>query len=323
MWCGKNSDCGRVVFIAGPRGPRGYTGLKGDVGPTGPTGPTGPGGQGGGATDSTGATGPTEPTGATWPTGPAGATGETGPTGPTGASGATAVNPYDVFVKEGVLGGDGSRENPFGTIADGYAAVEPEGTVHILPGTYPVNSTLQIAKEGVTIEGSNGAEVVLQSAVIPFLVTAPDVTIKNLAITSDNPYPLEFIQVGGSNFDLLNNTIYGPEQAGDSSTRVVNRGVVTQNGVQNFTLRNNTFYSLRQPAYFNPSSTGKAIFNTVFDTRGYVVDGAEVLFSGNSWGLPQNAVDIALLSGTTTGAPYDPTNLLSAYNSDANISDQR
>lgn len=179
MWCGKNSDCGRVVFITGPRGPRGYTGLKGDVGPTGPTGPTGPGGQGGGAT---------------------------GPTGPTGASGATAVNPYDVFVKEGVLGGDGSRENPFGTIADGYAAVEPEGTVHILPGTYPVNSTLQIAKEGVTIEGSNGAEV---------------------------------------------------------------------------------------------------------------------LFSENSWGLPQNAVDIALLSGTTTSAPYDPTNLLSAYNSDANISDQR
>ena len=208
MWCGKNSDCGRVVCIAGPRGPRGYTGLKGDVGPTGP------GGQGGGATDPTGATGPTEPTGATWPTGPTGATGETGPTGPTGASGATAVNPYDVFVKEGVLGGDGSRENPFGTIADGYAAVDPEGTVHILPGTYPVNSTLQIAKEGVTIEGSNGAEVVLQSAVIPFLVTAPDVTIKNLAITSDNPYPLEFIQVGGSNFDLLNNTIYGPEQAG-------------------------------------------------------------------------------------------------------------
>ena len=206
MWCGKNSDCGRVVFIAGPRDPRGYTGLKEDIGPTGPTGPTGPSGQGGGATDPSGATGPTEPTGATWPTGPAGATGETGPTGPTGASGATAVNHYDVFVKEGVLGGDGSRENPFGTIADGYAAVDPEGTVHILPGTYPVNSTLQIAKEGVTIEGSNGAEV---------------------------------------------------------------------------------------------------------------------LFSGNSWGLSQNAVDIALLSGTTTGAPYDPTNLLSAYNSDANISDQR
>ena len=257
MWCGKNSDCGRVVFIAGPRDPRGYTGLKGDIGPTGPTGPPGPAWQGGGATRPTGATGPagingqdgigitgptgptgeigpmgvtgptgpawqgggaTRPTGATGPTGPAGAigetgptgptgaTGETGPTGPTGASGATAVNPYDVFVKEGVLGGDGSRENPFGTIADGYAAVEPEGTVHILPGTYPVNSTLQIAKEGVTIEGSNGAEV---------------------------------------------------------------------------------------------------------------------LFSENSWGLPQNAVDIALLSGTTTGAPYDPTNLLSAYNSDANISDQR
>ena len=199
------------------------------------------------------------------------------------------------------MGGDGSRENPFGTIADGYAAVDPEGTVHILPGTYPVNSTLQIAKESVTIEGSNGAEVVLQSAVIPFLVTAPDVTIKNLAITSDNPYPVEFIQVGGSNFDLLNNTIYGPEQAGDSSTRVVNRGVVTQNGVQNFTLRNNTFYFLRQPAYFNPSSTGKAIFNTVFDTRGYVVDGAEVLFSGKLLGIAAKCGGYSVTFGNDNG----------------------
>lgn len=130
------------------------------------------------------------------------------------------------------------------------------------------------------MEGSNGAEVVLQSPVIPFLVTASDVTIKNLVITSDNPYPVEFIQVGGSNFELLDNTIYGPEQAGDSSTWVVNRGVVTQNGVVDFTFRNNVFYSLRQPAYFNPNSTGKVIFNTVFDTRGYVVNGAEVLFFG-------------------------------------------
>ena len=63
--------------------------------------------------------------------------------------------------------------------------------------------------------------------------------------------------------------------------------------------------------------------NVVYNTRGFVVDQAIFLFSGNSWGLPENAVDIALLSGTTTGAPYDPLSLLEASNSNATISDQR
>lgn len=80
---------------------------------------------------------------------------------------------------------------------------------------------------------------------------------------------------------------------------------------------------MRQPAYFNPASTVKAIFNVAFDARGYVVDGASVLFSGNSWGIPENAVDIALLAGTPSGASYDPTTALSEYNSQANISDER
>ena len=279
MWCGKPPDCGKIVFIQGPRGYTGPKGETGAVGPTGPTGATGPAGRNG--QDGIGITGPTGPVGATGPTCPAGQDGgTTGATGAAGASGSAVFDPYDVFVQAGATGGNGSREMPFGTIAAGYAAVEPYGKVNILSGTYNLNDTLQIAKNGVTMEGSNGAEVVLQSPVIPFLVTASDVTIKNLVITSDNPYFVEFIQVGGSNFELLDNTIYGPEQAGDSSTRVVNRGVVTQNGVVDFTFRNNVFHSLRQPAYFNPNSTGKVIFNTVFDTRGYVVNGAEVLFFG-------------------------------------------
>lgn len=53
------------------------------------------------------------------------------------------------------------------------------------------------------------------------------------------------------------------------------------------------------------------------------MDGALFEFCGNSWGIPQNAVDIALLSGTATGAPYDPVSALESSNSNANISDQR
>ena len=73
----------------------------------------------------------------------------------------------------------------------------------------------------------------------------------------------------------------------------------------------------------NPGSTGTIINNVVYNTRGYVVDQATFLFSGNSWGLPANAVDIALLSGTTSGAPYDPISSLEANNSGATISDRK
>lgn len=37
----------------------------------------------------------------------------------------------------------------------------------------------------------------------------------------------------------------------------------------------------------------------------------------------KNAVDIALLSGTLAGTPYDPLSLLESSNSNATISDQR
>lgn len=63
--------------------------------------------------------------------------------------------------------------------------------------------------------------------------------------------------------------------------------------------------------------------NVTYNTRGFVVDQASFLFSGNSWGIPENAVDIALLAGTQAGAPYDPLTALEASNSSATISDQR
>ena len=142
-------------------------------------------------------------------------------------------------------------------------------------------------------------------------------------MTSDIPYPVEFIQIAGNNNQILNCQIYGPNQSGDSSTWVVNRAFVTQPNVTNLLARNNIFYTLRQPAYLNPNSTGTIMNNVVYNTRGYVVDRAIFLFSGNSWGNLENAVDIALLSGTITGAPYDPLSILSSSNSNATISDQR
>lgn len=88
-------------------------------------------------------------------------------------------------------------------------------------------------------------------------------------------------------------------------------------------VRNNIFHTMRQAAYLNPGSNGTIMYNVVYNTCGYVVDRAEFLFSGNSWGIPENAVDIALLAGTAAGAPYDPLTALEASNSSATVSDQR
>ncbi|WP_312419623.1 collagen-like protein [Anaerospora hongkongensis] len=321
---------------SGPIGSTGATGATGATGPgggsTGDTGPTGATG----ATGNTGAAGPTGTTGAigdTGPTGaPGGATGNTGPTGemgatgPTGATGATGTfepNPFAVYVQAGEIGGDGTQANPFGTIQEGVNAVAPTGTVHVLGGTYPVTSTITISKAGVTLKGYPSTLIQLQAAVILFLVTGSGITIDGLTITSDNPYAVEFIQLAGTNHKLVNNVIFGPPQIGPSTDWVVNRGFVTQSNVTNLIVQDNILYSLRQPAYLNPNSTGTIINNVVYNTRGFVVDQAIFVFSGNSWGSPENAVDIALLVGTITGPPYDPLTDLSTNNSGASISDQR
>lgn len=198
-----------------------------------------------------------------------------------------------------------------------------DSTVNVLRGTYPITQQLAVTVPGLTLKGSAGATILLQAPIVPILLSGGDDTIEDFRITSDNPYPVEFIQVAGNGNRILNCTIYGPEQSGDSSTWVVNRGFVTQGNATDLLVRNNVFYSMRQAAYLNPGSTGIIIYNTVFDTRGYVVDGATFQFSGNSWGNPENAVDIALLSGTATGAPYDPLSSLEASNSNATVSDQR
>lgn len=296
--------------------------VTGPTGAAGVTGPTGPAGTG--AAGPTGPTGPTGAAGVTGPTGPAGVAGAVGPTGPTGATDSVQPNPYDLYVQAGAApGGDGSQAAPFQTIAEALAAVEPDGVINVLRGTYPITLQLAVSKPGVTVRGAAGAEILLEAPVVPFLLSGGDDVIEGLTITSDQPYPVEFIQIGSDGCQILDCDIYGPAQAGDSSTWVVNRGFVTQTGVSGLLVRGNIFHSLRQPAYLNPGSVGTIMGNVCYDTRGYVVDRAIFVFSGNSWGLPANAVDMALLSGTLTGAPYDPLSALEASNSSASISDQR
>ena len=137
------------------------------------------------------------------------------------------------------------------------------------------------------------------------------------------PYAKEFIQVGGANTSIINNTIYGPPQALPMSNWVVNLALIPQYGVVDLVVEGNTFYSLMTGMYINPS-TGEINNNVVYNTKGgFLVDQAFTTFLGNSWGIPANEFDIVLLAGTTTGPPYEDLTALSAANNNATISDQR
>ncbi|HWL26622.1 MAG TPA: hypothetical protein VNR38_23180 [Ureibacillus sp.] len=234
------------------------------------------------------------------------------------------VDPNNVFVRAGSVGGNGSRANPFGTIQEGITAVNIGGTVHILEGTYPITTQINVNKSDITLLGENDPLLLLEANLIPILITASGVTIDSLTITSDIPYAKEFIQIGANNVSLLNNTIYGPPQALPMSNWIVNRAVVSQVGISNILLEGNTFYSLRTGMYINPNTTGAINNNIVYNTKGgFLVDRAFTTFVGNSWGIPPNEFDIVLLAGTTTGPPYNNIPALKAANNNATVSDQR
>lgn len=88
-----------------------------------------------------------------------------GPTGPTGATGSVQPNPYDLYVQAGAApGGVGSQAAPFQTIAEALAAVEPDGVINVLRGTYPITQQLAVSKPGVTVRGAAGAEILLEAS---------------------------------------------------------------------------------------------------------------------------------------------------------------
>jgi len=144
-------------------------------------------------------------------------------------------------------------------------------------------------------------------------------------MTSDIAYEAEFIQIGGSNSRVQGNVIFGPDQAPlPMADWVINRALVSQVNTDNLLVQDNIFYSLRTGMYINPGTSGHIIGNVIYYTKGgFLVDGASVVISENSWGMPVNEVDIALFPNAPTGAPYDPLTNLSNYNNSAVIQDQR
>lgn len=144
-----------VVIVIGPTCPTGPTRPQSERGIEGPTGPHGESG-------ATGATGLQGPKG---PTGPQGEVGATGPTG------SIEPNPYNIYVSSSAApDGDGTQAKPFQTLSQALTAVLPNGVINVLPGDYTISEQQVLSADGVTLNGDNGATIILTASVVPFLM---------------------------------------------------------------------------------------------------------------------------------------------------------
>ncbi len=235
------------------------------------------------------------------------------------------ADPYNIYVKAGSAGGNGSLALPFGTIEEGIAAVNTGGTVHILAGTYPITSKIEIDRN-ITLSGEPGTLLLLKANLVPLVFYAParGAGMEGLTITSDIPYAKEFIFSQASGLRFINNTIYGPPQELPMENWVDNRAVLFDTQSTDLVIQNNTLHTLRTGMYFHPKTVGESSNNVVYNTRyGIFVYDAFITFTGNSWEMPGNEYDIVLWHQTTKGRPYDDLPALSAANHNAVISDKR
>jgi hypothetical protein len=213
----------------------------------------------------------------------------------------------------------------YATVQAAVAAAAPGDVVLIAPGTYVLGSTITANVSNLTIQGSGSASTTLQgsSAIGNAIhVTADGTTIRDLAVQStDLTSGHELILVGANNVTIRDCEIYGvdPGMSWNASGLVI-RGMDVQGGLTGLVLLNNNIHTLRQPAYINPGTVGSVTNNHVSGTKGWVVDGATLTFTGNSWGPPENqSAEIALLASCTP-AQYPNLLALSAANGNAYIS---
>ena len=236
----------------------------------------------------------------------------------------------------------GTSKNPYDSLQDAMAAALEGGTVYVLPGVHEVEGEAGRVNvnKSITLAGYEGEG---ESSV--FRITGPigsgsnsnflalnanGIVIEHLTfeVTEEAGNLEGALQVAGDEIIIRDNVFRGTYEDGSDE---VTRAVVTTSDAQDLLISNNVIHDLRQPAYFNPSSTGSIVDNVVYRTKGWVVVGASFVFEGNVWneaGDPEGdsenyGCDITLAEGTTSDWPYESIDDLSAANSGANVCDQR
>ncbi|MCB0199699.1 MAG: right-handed parallel beta-helix repeat-containing protein [Anaerolineae bacterium] len=212
------------------------------------------------------------------------------------------------------------------TIGQGVTLVDPGGTVFVRAGTYVVSSLVTINKAGVTLDGDGAGATIVQVSGTGdrFNIAASGVTLQDFEIEkTDTAGGQDIIRISnGNNVSIKNNTIHGQYvyPAGDVSRAfVVNAG-----SFSGLNIEGNTIYSLRQPAYISGTHTGTVQNNYTYSTKGWVLEGGDLTFTGNTWGTgaQANVYDIAILN-TVPGSYYTDIVAMSNANNGAVIEDQR
>lgn len=211
----------------------------------------------------------------------------------------------------------------YSSIQSAVDASQPGDSIQV-QGALTVAGTTVVNK-AVTVTGTGGATVTQTANAVTVLLTAAGSSLTDLTITSDVPYPKEFIQVGAADVSISGNTVFGPAQPLPMSGWVGNRAVVTQGGIAGFHLSGNTFHSLRSGAYLNPNGSGVIEGNTLYNTKGdFLIDNADFTFQGNRPGDASQPSEwgFVVFAGTDASR-YSSMAALSAANNGMSAWDQR
>lgn len=215
-----------------------------------------------------------------------------------------------------------SRDIYYATIQDAINAAAPGNTITV-NGTHVLTSVVNVNK-AVTLTCATGAKIQVSGTGDRFDVSAA-ATIQDCEIQkTDEVGPQEIIRLRASGITIKNNTIWGYWDIADS---YVSRAmVINAGGFSDILITGNEIYGLRQPAYISGTHTGTISNNYVHGTKGWVLEGGNLTFTGNTWA--NNVGDIAILgpNGTYPGVPtefYTDIVAMSAANNGAVIEDQR
>jgi len=209
----------------------------------------------------------------------------------------------------------------YATLQEAVTGASGGQTIEVAAGSYHLPSQVNVNK-AVTIRGNgtNGdwnSKLTVSGSGYRLNISAA-AAIENLEIEKTDKVGVQnIIYIGASNITIQYNKIHGQYEFGDGQ---VERAMEFPGGLSGLSINNNTIHNLRQPAYINGTSTGTISSNYTYNTRGWVLDGGDLTFTGNTWGI--NVFDIAILSGAP-GSFYTDIVAVSEANNDAVIEDQR
>lgn len=215
------------------------------------------------------------------------------------------------------------------TIAAAIGVAAPGDQILVAPGTYVIGSTINVTVANLTIQGAGiGASTLQVASAVgnAFAITSNGTTLRDFTIQKTDLPNQELIWINADNVTIRDNEIFGPDPITPWSVNgIVSRAMVVSPGRTGLLVQGNDIHHLRQPGYIDgPAGVlrGSIVNNHVSGTRGWVIAGAHLNFSGNTWGPPENqGAEIALLSTCTT-ADYPDLLALSAGNGNAFVSDQ-